>query len=281
MATTAQKARTLEADVNYVAAMDSMPYFYAKDHERDNLDLETHRVSIADMRDAEDRPQIERDGFELVDHESAVGDFNDPEEVAETYTAEIEKLIREKMGADHVVATRGGVLRFSQKTPRPDLVNSLPAGFAHIDYSRASFDRFAVQHLADHPEKDALLAGRYAAYNIWRVLSPPPQDMPLTVCAAPSMADSDRLEGEARIDGPGMTEADEIRFGSSLIKASPEHRWYWFSNMTPGEALLFKAFDSDLNRVQGCPHTAFVNPDPDANPRASIETRAYAYWKAP
>jgi hypothetical protein len=50
--------------------------------------------------------------------------------------------------------------------------------------------------------------------------------------------------------------------------------------MTPEEALVFKAFDSDLSRTQGCPHTAFDNPDPDAHPRASVEIRAYAYWKA-
>lgn len=280
MASAAENVRTVEADINYVADMDTMPYFYAKDHDRDNLDLETHRVTITDVRDTADPPRLERDGFELVAHTSAVSDFEDAEEVAKTYTAEIAAMIKEKTGADHVVVTKGGVLRFSDKTPRPDLVNSMPAGFAHIDYSRRAFDEFAVQHLADHPDKDALLAGRYAAYNIWRVLSPPPQDMPLTVCAAPTMADSDRLEGEARIDGPGMTEADEIRFGSSLIKASPAHRWYWFSRMTPDEALLFKAFDSDPARVQGCPHTAFANPDPDATPRASIETRAYCFWKA-
>ena len=270
---------TVEADINYVAEMDTMPYFYAKDHERDNLDLVTRRVTIADMRDAIDPPVLERDGFELVRHASRVRDFEDAEEVAEVYTAEIEELIRRITGADFVSVTTGGVLRFSNKTPRPDLINSLPAGFAHIDYSRSGFDTFAARNLSGRDDRDELLAGRYAAYNVWRVLSPPPQDMPLAVCAGPTMADSDRLEGEARIDGPGMSEEDEIRFGSSLIRPNRAHRWYWYSDMTPDEALIFKAFDSDLSRVQGCPHTAFANPDPAANPRASIETRAYCYWK--
>ncbi|MBC7986373.1 MAG: hypothetical protein H7X93_06840 [Sphingomonadaceae bacterium] len=267
-------SRTIEAEINYLGPMDSMPYFYAQDHERDNLALESHRVMIADARGR--GFALERDGFELVPHASAVADFNDAEEVRELYTAEIETLIHAVTGADHVVVTPGGVLRFSTRTPRPELVNSLPAGFAHIDYSRAAFDAFAARNLADHPDGEALRGGRYAAYNIWRVLTAPPQDMPLTVCAAPSMADSDRIEGEARIDGDGI---DEIRFGSSLIRPNPAHRWYWFSGMTPDEALIFKAFDSDLERVQGCPHTAFQNPDPDANPRSSIETRAFAYWR--
>lgn len=277
MASAMGDIRTIEADINYVAPMATMPYFYASDHERDNLELETHRVAIADARGLD--IELERDGFALVSHRSAVRDFTDAGERTDVYTAEIAELIERITGADHVVVTPGGVLRYSTRTPHPELVNSLPAGFAHIDYSRGSFDDFARAHLGDRPDADELLAGRYAAYNVWRVLSPPPQDMPLTVCAAPTMADSDRLEGEARIDGPGMTEAEEIRFGSSLIKANPAHRWYWFSGMTPGEALIFKAFDSDLSRVQGCPHTAFQNPDPAAIPRASVEIRAYAYWK--
>lgn len=270
----ASAARTIEAEVNYIGPMDSMPYFYAKDHDRDNLALEPHRVSIEDARGR--GFSLEREGFEIVPHTSAVVDFHDPEEVRTVYAAEVAAMLEALTGTDHVVVTPGHALRFSDKTPRPDLVNSMPAGFAHIDVSRASFHEFAAANLADHPERDALLTGRYAAYNIWRVLTQPPQDMPLTVCAAPSMADSDRVEGEARLDGPGI---EEWRFGSSLIKANPAHRWYWFSGMTPEEALVFKAFDSDPARVQGCPHTAFRNPDPDALPRASIEIRAYGYWR--
>ena len=36
------------------------------------------------------------------------------------------------------------------------------------------------------PIGEALLAGRYVGFNIWRVLTPPPQDLPLAVCAANS-----------------------------------------------------------------------------------------------
>lgn len=43
--------------------------------------------------------------------------------------------------------------------------------------------------------------------------------------------------------------------------------------MNAGEALVFKAFDSDTNRLQGCPHSAFDDPSCPAAvaPRASIE----------
>ena len=48
MATGAAGPRTVEAEINYLGPMASMPYFYARDHARDNLALEPHRVEIAD-----------------------------------------------------------------------------------------------------------------------------------------------------------------------------------------------------------------------------------------
>ncbi len=74
----------------------------------------------------------------------------------------------------------------------------------------------------------------------------------------------------------------EFRFGSSLYAASPRHRWGYFSDMTPEEALVFLAYDSADQRVPGCPHSAFDDPTcpADAVPRISCEIRAYVYWGA-
>ena len=62
MATLAARPRTVEAEINYLGPMDSMPYFYAKDHERDNLALEPHRVEIADARQATPLPSLDPRG---------------------------------------------------------------------------------------------------------------------------------------------------------------------------------------------------------------------------
>jgi hypothetical protein len=51
--------------------------------------------------------------------------------------------------------------------------------------------------------------------------------------------------------------------------------------MTPGEALIFKQFDTADPDIVGCPHVAFADPSAprDAVPRASVEIRAFAYWR--
>lgn len=277
MATLAARPRIVEAEINYLGPMDSMPYFYAKDHERDNLTLAPQCVRIEDARQVDPPPSLDSEGFQLVPHRSAVSDFEDAAETATVYAAEVEALIKEVTGADLVIA-RGTVLRFSQQQNRDAYVNSLPAGFVHVDVSRESFADFAARNLEGHPDRDSLLAGRYVGLNVWRVLTPPPQDLPLAVCAANSVTEADRVTGEARVDGVGI---EEFRFGSSLYRANPRHRWFYYRDMNPHEALIFKQFDTADPAIVGVPHVAFADSSA-ANPvpRASAEIRAFAYWRA-
>lgn len=269
-------ARTVTGEVNYLGPMDVRPEFFSEKYHLNNLNLVPTSVQIEDFRGRENETSIEREGFQLVPHPTAVRDFKDSAEVARVYVPEIQALISRLTGAPKVVVT-GAVLRWGEREDHPEMVNSRPGRFVHVDYSRGSFNDFAGMHLKDDPEREKWLAGRYAAYNVWRVLSPPPQDVPLAVADARSASYEDVVEGDSVIDATGKP---EFRFGSSLYQYRPRHRWAYFSNMTRDEALVFKAFDSDLARVQGCPHSAFDDPScpPDAVPRSSVEIRAYCYW---
>ncbi len=118
---------------------------------------------------------------------------------------------------------------------------------------------------------------RFAHYNVWRVLSPPPQDVPLAVCDARSVSQEDLLEADAVFDVPGKP---EWSFEGLVVRYNPRHRWSYFSDMTPGEVLMFKTNDSDPSHPHHVPHTAFNDPNcPEGvPPRTSIEMRAVAYW---
>ena len=269
---------TVNGVVNYLGPMSVRPEFFSEAQEKNNLNLEPHEVAITDFRDRVGDTGLTTSGFALVDHRSSISNFRDAEQVAARYRAEIIELVAGLTGARKVVVT-APVFRWSEREAHPEMTNSRPARFVHVDYSLDAFHGFARTHLGDDPDADAWLAGRYAAFNIWRVLSPPPQDCPLAVIDRRSTERADVIEGDAVIDAK---DRPEFRFGSSLYAASPRHRWGYFSDMTPEEALVFLAYDSADQRVPGCPHSAFDDPTcpADAVPRISCEIRAYVYWGA-
>ena len=272
----ARNPRRIQAVVNYLGPMDTRPVFYAKNHEANHLNLVPTTVDIEDLRGHERTTSLDVEGFRLVPHLSEVNDFRDAARVTAIYIPEVAALIRELTGAPKVMVN-GAVLRWGERAPHPEYINSRPGRFAHVDYSVDAFHAFARNHLAGDPEAERWLSGRYAAFNLWRVLTPPPQDIPLGLVDARTAHRGQVTEGDAVIDVPGQP---EFRFGSSLFHADPAHRWVYFSDMDRDEVLVFKAFDSDTSQVQGCPHSAFDDPTCPSNaiPRSSIEIRAFAFW---
>jgi hypothetical protein len=269
-------ARSVAAEVNYLGPMHERPVFYAEAVEKNNLNLVSRQVTVSDFRPRRDEAAIATTGFQLVDHPTAVRDFADPDQIDCIYIPEIRELIASLTGAARVEATRP-VLRWSEKERHPEHVNSRPGRFAHVDYNRGSFHGFARNYLAGDPEAERWLAGRYAAFNIWRVMSQPPQDIPLGFIDRRTTRIEDVVDGDAVIDAPGRP---EFRFTSSLYRASARHRWGYFSDMRPDEAVVFLGYDSADDSLPGAPHSAFDDPGCPAGapPRASCEIRAFAFW---
>lgn len=267
--------RTVEGRINYIGSMAERPRYYANDHSRDVLSLVERAVRIEDARARPVPPSLRQEGFELVRHVSAIRDLRDTTAVAQAHRAEIEQLVSGLSGADRVVVGSPGVLRFSERAVESGrLNNSRPARFIHIDVSDATARLFADRAL---PKDAGRPVRRFAHYNVWRVLSPPPQDVPLAVCDARSVSPSDLMEADAVFDVPGQP---EWSFEGLVVRYSPAHRWSYFPSMTQDEALVFKTNDSDATQPKHVPHTAFNDPTcpPEVSPRASIEMRAIAYW---
>jgi len=255
--------------------MSERPRYYANDHSRDILTLDERTIQIEDARCRSVPPSLEREGFALVAHTSSVNNFRDAAEVSRIHPQEIVHLVSQVSGADRVVVSSPGVLRFSEKsTESGRLDNSRPARFIHIDISDPTARVFAERSCPKDVNKPVR---RFAHYNVWRVLSPPPQDVPLAVCDARSISQEDLLEADAVFDVPGKP---EWSFEGLVVRYNPKHRWSYFSDMTRDEALVFKTNDSDPSQPHHVPHTAFNDPHcPEGvPPRASIEMRAVALW---
>lgn len=262
----------LRARIGYSERTERKPFFYANAHEKDFVPLAPQEVSITDARGMETDLDVE--GFVLMKHTSAVTDMTDMKAIGNIHTGEVAALLKQATGCDHVSMTPNGILRFSERLGENEAHdNSHPARFAHVDMSRESAAGFR-----DQTAPDGKKIARSGQYNVWRVLSDPPQDVPLALCAWGSVNSDDLLECDAIFDPPGG--APEWRFGNYLIAQNPAHKWYYFSNMTRDEALIFKTSESDENAAQLMPHGAFDNPlaSKDTPARISLEMRGTCYW---
>ena len=265
---------TVTAPIAYVRDTGERPRYYANAHEKDTIVIAPVAMPIEDMRGAD--PSLDVEGCVLLPHRSEVADFADPEQIAQIHAAEIEALLRQATGCDAAVVNGRGILRFSEKlgeNQRHD--NSHPARFAHVDVSAETGARFRA---GGAPEGKAI--ARSAQYNVWRAISGAPQDVPLALCDARSLAGPELIRADAIFDPPGG--APEFSFEGYVVAHDPGHRWLWFSAMEPDEVIVFKTSESDPARAQCIPHVAFDDPaaPTDAPPRVSIEMRANCYWFA-
>jgi len=62
---------------------------------------------------------------------------------------------------------------------------------------------------------------------------------------------------------------------------NPRQKWWYVSNLTLDDAIIFKGYDTNPNVPFGCLHGAFKHPDAPgtAVPRASAETRVFALFE--
>lgn len=268
--------KSVRADIGYTERTGRAPYFYANAHEKDYVPLQPAPMEIGDARQLD--ASLDREGFMLVDHASAVADLTDMEQVAAVHRGEIAELLTRLTHCDHVEMTPFGILRYSERSGRVGSTdNSHPARMAHVDMAKADAAAARAKGApANVPEGKQVV--RSAQYNVWRVLSGPPQDVPLALCDYTSLDEqADLIDCKAIFDTPGKP---EWSFANYVIAHNPAHRWYYYPDMTRDEAIVFKTSESDPERAQMMPHGAFDNPlaPADAPARVSLEMRGTCYW---
>jgi len=297
MAESEPEARTVEATINYVAPGSFINRrFVAPGVEHNTGHYESHRVEVRDARPIQSRFSLDVQGFVLAERPSAVTDFFDRDQVERLYPDEVVAIVRSLTGATRV-APLGWMVRTSgdvSKHQRPSASGYThrggvqpPAGEAHVDFMPTRAESLAGAIYEKH-FPDGKGFSRFIASSLWRTFSPPPQDCPLALCDARSVQAEegipntmfivDRLPDEQTMLGEMPNEATAP--AAAIFHYSPRHRWWYFSNMTRDEVVMFKFHDSDRTKALRTPHTAFRDPSfPDARPRESIELRTLAYFE--
>jgi hypothetical protein len=288
--------RSVEAAVTYVANGSFVNRrFVAPGIEHNTGRYETHPVTIRDGRAIKDHFDLHVHGFVLARRPSQVIDFFDKAQVDRLYEGEVVDTVKSLTGATRV-ATQGWMVRTSgdlSKHQRQTVGYTHkggvqpPAGEAHVDFTPERAETLA-RALYERTFPDGKGYSRFIASSLWRCFSPPPQDCPLALCDARSVAHTegvpntlfivDKLPAPEVMVGP-MPDEDKA-LAAAIFRYNPAHRWWYFSNMTRDEVVLIKFHDSDRTKAMRTPHTAFRDTSfPDARPRESIEVRSVAYFE--
>jgi len=254
----------------------------------------SYPVTIRDARPRAAEFTHASHGFVLKEHRSAVRNFRDKEEVSAIYPDEVAATIKQWTGADRV-ATMSWMVRTSGELPAHSREEKgyqhhggvqPPAGEAHCDASPDRVDAFA-RNIYQQRFPDAPPYQRYLYMSFWRAFSPPPQDYPLALCDGNSVGDEEGVPNTLFVVD-SIPEREEMlrpvpdedkRIAAAIFHHNPNHRWWYFSNMTRDEVLLLVFHDSRRVRPWRVPHTAFRDTSrPEAHPRESIEFRSVAYF---
>ena len=271
--------RVVRARLQFVGHCTGKPVFHGRQREWDVLPLAEHEVRIEDLRDVTGGTALATEGFVLSPHKTEMVDFLDPEERRDVYLPELERLVLRLTGAAKAIALGSSVVRRSERSAGFAASGTTVLGrFVHSDYSpNPQGSRYWLNRILPAEQAARCADRRYAIYNIWRVLSEPPQDAPLALCDLRSLSAGDRLFCDC-VNDP--IDAPEQRFELSLYRFNPAQRWVYFSNMTRGEALVFKGLDTEGIWSGGVPHAAFDDPEcPAGAPaRESIDERVIVFF---
>jgi hypothetical protein len=243
-----------------------------------SLPFETHDVPIRNGR-LDAALSLHTGGFACVRMPTAYASETDANVLRTAYLDEMAPKIQEMLGASRVVPRRNAVyVRASGATTLVDSYNAsgLPANFTHIDFAHSDPPRLAkledqIQGLESKPYS------RMMVIQVWRPVTPPPQDFPLAVCDGRTIGEEDVVEQIAQV---GDENIEGNVFRTLKVRFNPAQRWYFFPDMDPDEVIMFKGYDSQPGAAWRVPHSAFDDRarSPHAQPRRSVEARYFVYF---
>ena len=274
----------ITADINYLLNdlddAGATLEFWSEDERRSTMvNAAGLRVPIRNARAARETFSLDTNGFVLVEHASQIKSFDLIQLhplVDQHYAHEMGELLKASTGADLVVVVSAGKKRYGEREKEKisTLHNAKPARYPHADNTDESILNLLRMVSGAVATKEY---PRWAAYNMWRATSGPPQDIPLAVCDARSISAHD----EVVVTAVTEEQSGEIRHDTTGYHFSENHQWWYYKDMTQEEVLIFKAHDSDPHTPSRVPHSAFDDPSCPAGvpTRSSIETRAFAFFR--
>jgi len=211
-------------------------------------------------------------GTEKDEYKQVMEDFRSADTPAKhIYAKEVEGLIRSVIpSAKEVIAPAKGIRRY----PTRFNANRAPAKTVHNDYG-INFDEVVnrTTFIDFHPHRakyEETGANEYMLVNFWRPILPmsePCRSNPLCFLDGSTLSEDDFVSVDAKEGGI-----------TTQLKENPNHKFYYFPDMTTDEVVMFKQFHQVRSEPYGrMPtfHTAFTDPaaTKETQGRTSFEYR--------
>jgi hypothetical protein len=265
-------ANSVQGVMNFAADKNDGGQFSNTKPELTRQNLQPVEIEIRNGRTWVRSPTLEHEGLTLVQHPGGRAQWSDREWIEAEYVPSCIELVKQLTGAISALQV------YSPMQRRVDYQNyrgaAPTAGFVHLDQTRDIAMAFAG-HIAAASGVTFKVA---RIYNVWKSITPAPQDYPLAVSDQHSIPVADHVPGET-VEYLGAN-ADKLVSPYVLLSPSAQQRYYYYPDMDPDESLVFVGVDLDPARPLGCAHSAFQHPEPGGTcvPRASIETRVLAIF---
>tara|TARA_R110000787_G_scaffold138484_1_gene252116 strand:- start:14956 stop:15855 length:900 start_codon:yes stop_codon:yes gene_type:complete len=267
---------TIISAIQFLGNCTQPPRLYGVTRDKDYCPLKEQRVAITNARTLSSQPQLDTAGYTLIKTDQIKPSTN-MQSITQQHVQQSLQLLRDHTGASDLVLINSVIRRSEQSPGYLKDGTTLPARFAHNDFGtgQREIERWVNQFATIR--YDRVRHRRIATYNTWRMLTPPPTDVPLALCDASSLSPGERVGIEFHEQ---MPQSPNWVFEMSGYHFNPAQRWSYFPDLKSHELLVFKGFDSDASRAELTPHAAFTLPDcpADTLPRESIESRFLAFF---
>ena len=255
------------ADVNYQSdRSDGGIYSYGNPEIR-RLNLVPLSTRLVDMRQT--KPSLDAEGFMLARHEID-GDWTKREWLDTVYLESCFDLVRRETGASVVLPIYYPLVR----SVIPAEGKADPARFLHIDQPREEFAAEVERLCGQFGETFDERAHRAKIYNVWKAISPPPQDQPLALCDRRAIDPVDHVLGR---------NVERNIASTTFLGIAPPREpltLQYVPDLLVNESLLFVLADLDPAAPLGVAHTAISAPPGERAlvPRQSVEMRVAALF---
>jgi hypothetical protein len=265
--------KTVTGTFNFAADKNDGGEFSNTKPERSRQNLRPVDVEIRNGRIWPEKPTLKNEGVMLAEHVSGKADWSNPEWITSEYVPSCVELIKKLTGAKQALPI---YVPLQRRVDYGKYAGAAPtAGFVHLDQTRDIAQLFAGKIA----ESQGVTFKRAAIYNVWKCMTPSPQDFPLAVSDRRSIPQETHVQGST-VEYIGEKEEKFVSPYLSLVPAE-EQIYYYFPDMSTDESIVFVGVDLDPSHPLGCAHSAFKHPAPDGEcvPRASIEARVLAIFE--